>query len=69
MTEIQSITGDALYCVEYTENIMKAYGEFYKGLKEYKKDEYLDMLWLPDPKDIYINTIRKIQCIHYFSLN
>ena len=68
MTEIKSITGNALFSVEYKENIMKAYSEFYRNLKDYKKDEYLDMIWLPDPKDVF-KYDKKIQCIHFYLLN
>lgn len=53
MTELKTITGNALYSQEYKEDLMREYGKFYSGLKEYKRDEYLDMIWLPDPKDIF----------------
>ena len=53
MSEIKSITGQALYSNEYKENLIESYSNFYKGLKDYKQDEYLGMLWLPDPKDVF----------------
>jgi len=53
MTELKTITGNALYSQEYKEDVIREYSKFYSGLKEYKRDEYLDMIWLPDPKDIF----------------
>ena len=32
---------------------MESYSNVYEGIKDYKHDEYLDMLWLPSPKDIF----------------
>lgn len=50
---MKSVTGQDLYSVEYKENLMQSYSKFYRGLKDYKHDEYLDLIWLPDPKDVF----------------
>lgn len=53
MTELKTITGNALYSQAYKEELMEQYAAFYNGLKDYKRDEYLEMLWMPDPKDVF----------------
>ena len=53
MTEFKTITGNNLYSQEYKEKVMEDYRQFYSNLKNYKDDEYKELLWLPDPKNIY----------------
>ena len=54
MTEFKSVTGNQIFSQEYKEKLMEDYGKFYASIHErYVKDEYFDMMWLPDPKDIF----------------
>ena len=54
MAEIQSISGNDIYSAEFKEKTMEAYNNFYKNLNQnYIRDEWYDMLWLPNPRDIW----------------
>lgn len=53
MSEFKSLTGDDIFSQEYKEKILKDYSKFYSLLREYKDDEYKDLIWFPDMKDIY----------------
>ena len=54
MAEIQSISGNDIYSAEFKEKTMEAYNNFYKNLNQnYIRDEWFDMMWLPNPVDIW----------------
>ena len=54
MAEIQSISGNHIYSAEFKEKTMEAYNNFYKNLNQnYIRDEFYDMMWLPNPRDIW----------------
>ena len=54
MAEIKSISGNHIYSAEFKDQTMKAYNDFYKNLNQnYIRDEWLDMLFLPNPTDIW----------------
>ena len=54
MAEIKSISGNHIYSAEFKEKTMEAYNNFYKILNQnYIRDEWFDMMWLPNPVDIW----------------